>query len=65
VLARFDPRPDPRIAKLFPIADRTVALRFESSVDFGEARPRTLELFVIASDGSEQRIDRRRFDLAP
>jgi hypothetical protein len=65
VLARFDPRPDPRIATLFPIADRTVALHFESSVDFGEARPRTLELFVIASDGSEQRIDRRRFDLAP
>ncbi len=65
VLARFDPRPDPRIATLFPIADRTAALRFESSADFGEARPRTVELVVIAPDGSEQRIDRRRFDLAP
>jgi hypothetical protein len=65
VVARFDIQPSPQLAALFPIADGATARRFEGTLDAGAPRPRTLELFVIAPDGSVQRIDRRRFDLAP
>lgn len=64
VVARFDVRPDPRVSALFPVADGSIARRFEGAFDAGAPRARTLELFVIAPDGSAQRIDRRRFDLA-
>lgn len=64
-VGRFEAIPDPLAAALFPVGDRALAWRFEGSFGAGPARARTLELFVIAPDGSAQRIDRRRFDLAP
>jgi len=65
VLARFDATPSSQVNRIFPIADRALGSHFEGTFDAGAPRPRTLELFVIAHDGSAQRIDRRRFDLAP
>jgi hypothetical protein len=64
VVARLELQPDPRVASVFPVADRALATRFEGAFDAGAPRPRTLELFAIAPDGSAQRVDRRRFDLA-
>lgn len=63
VLARFDVVASPEVSRLFPLADGQRGWRFEGALDVGAPRPRTLELFVIAPDGSAQRIDRRRFDL--
>jgi len=64
-VARFGVEPDPRGATLFPVADGALAWRFVGTLDAGASRARTLELFVISPTGSAQRIDRRRFDLAP